>query len=464
MEKLCRVVFVYQDGENAADAALAPVFTGDTASFFPRVCENEITLFAGLGKYETQKPGNLKDIAGKTAKKVKELKLKSVQVEIGHLCERFSKTAAFELVQGFELGTYSFEGYKRKKEDEKEETKTEFTYTANGVALTGETAEAAAHAKNLAVGVMTARNLVNTPANMLTPIAFADKVTELFAGTKVEVEVLDEKQCAALGMGSFLAIGNSSANPPRLIVMRYRGNESSDEVLGYVGKGLTFDTGGYSLKTSMLGMKTDMAGAAAVTGTMYAIGKNCPKVNVVGILVCCENRLSNSAILPGDVITAMNGKTIEVVNTDAEGRLVLADGLTYAVRNEKATKLVDIATLTGSIAATLGPHAAGVFTNNDGFMKEFMDCSNVSFENFWQLPINDLYRKEIRSDIADMKNSGKTAGAIFGACFLEEFTDEKPWIHVDIAGVGNAEAPAYGYQSKGATGVGVMTLYALAAK
>lgn len=460
LQKTARLSFVYEDGENAADARFAPMFTGAAGSFFALAEESGAVVFTGLGKHEKCKAESLKDIAGKAAKKLAELKLKKAEVELGVIASGFGNQGIFELVQGLRLGNYSFFGYKQKKET----SELELNYLLDGKSPSGAAAEAVAHAENLARGICHARDMVNIPANMFTPIIFAERVTEMFAGSNVTVEIFDEKQCADMKMGSFLAVGSSSSNPPRLIVMRYMNNPGSEEILGLVGKGLTFDSGGYSLKQMMVGMKGDMAGAAAVAGAMYAISKNAVKTNVVGVLVCCENMLSNTARVPGDVVTAMNGKTIEVLNTDAEGRLALADGLCYAARNEKATKLIDIATLTGSMAATLGKHIGGVFTNNEDFLGCFMSSSKALNEKYWQFPMDDVYRKMIKSDIADMKNSGeRVAGSIFAACFLEEFVDNDiPWIHMDIAGMANVEAPVFGYHAKGATGFGVTALYAVA--
>jgi leucyl aminopeptidase len=260
-------------------------------------------------------------------------------------------------------------------------------------------------------------------------------------------------------------VGNSSDNKPRLIAMKYTGNKDSDKVYGFVGKGVTVDTGGYSLKNSagLMYTKGDMGGAAAVAGAIYAIAKNKLSVNVVAVIPAAENRLSNQSHIPGDVVTSMNGKTIEILNTDAEGRLILADAITYAVREAKVTHLVDVATLTGAVVGALGTVAAGCTTNDADYLADFYNAAKLAGERYWQLPLFEEYEEMLKSKVADLKNmGGPNAGTIAAALFLREFVEDKPWVHLDIAGTSQTEAPSNDYHCFGGTGFATPSLYFLA--
>ena len=267
-------------------------------------------------------------------------------------------------------------------------------------------------------------------------------------------------------MKAFLEVAKGSVHKPRLIVMRYMGNENSDERVGLVGKGLTFDTGGYSLKpsTSMDTMKSDMGGAAAVIGTMQALAKNKVEKNVVAVVAACENAISGGSYKPGDIIGSMAGKTIEVLNTDAEGRLTLVDAVTYIIEKEKVDKVVDVATLTGAVLVALGTEVTGVISNNDEFYDELIVAARRSGEKFWRLPNDKCYKKLYKGDFADLKNTGgRYGGSITAGMFIGEFVQDKPWLHLDIAGTswsdsGNDTTP------KGGTGAPVSTLYELVVK
>lgn len=319
-------------------------------------------------------------------------------------------------------------------------------------------------ALELADAVVFARDLVNKPGSMLTPVVLADVMEKSGKEAGLDVEVLSEKQMHKLGMGSLLAVGNSSANPPRLITLSYQGDPKSTEVLALVGKGVTFDTGGYNLKptAAIAGMQGDMAGAAAVCAAILAVSKLGLKLNVLAVVPTVENRISPDSFLPGDVLTSLSGKTIEIGNTDAEGRLILADAITYAIRHKKATKIVDIATLTGAVVAMLGHTVAGLVTNNDEFYADFMQAANKAGEQYWRLPTFPEYRKMIDSPVADLHNmSNDGCGTITAGLFIENFAEEKPWIHLDIAGTAWVDRPRTEFQSKGATGAGVTTLYHL---
>ena len=308
-----------------------------------------------------------------------------------------------------------------------------------------------------------ARELVNLPPCDLYPETFADRAREVASKSGLEVQVLDETQLAAERMNSLLAVARGSERSPRVVVLRHR--QGGDKpTLALVGKGVTFDSGGLSLKTTdqMVDMKCDMAGAAAVLGAMQAIAELKLPVNVIGMLALVENMPSGKAMKLGDVFKARNGKTIEVLNTDAEGRLILADALAYAV-DLKANHLVDLATLTGACLVALGLDVAGVMSNNESWSQKVLTAAQAAGEKAWPLPMFPHYREMIKSDIADMKNTGgsRYAGAISAAKFLEEFVGEVPWVHLDIAGPSWAEKEN-ATREAGGTGCFVRTLVELA--
>lgn len=308
-----------------------------------------------------------------------------------------------------------------------------------------------------------ARDLVNCPANKLTPADMAAEMTREAEALGIECQVLDENEARALGMEAFLTVGSSALHSPRLIVLRYRGGGDADPIC-LVGKGVTCDTGGYCLKaaSSMKGIKGDMAGAAAVFGAVLALAANHVPVNVTAVIPSVENRISPDSYIPGDVIGSMSGKTIEVGNTDAEGRLILADAVTYAIRQEHAAKLVDIATLTGAVVGMFGFTTAGYLSNDEAFSEAFRAAYGRSGEQYWPLPTFPEYRKMIESPLADLSNtSSDGCGTITAGLFIGAFAEDKPWIHIDIAGTAWVDSPRFEYQTKGATGAGVTTLYEL---
>lgn len=316
----------------------------------------------------------------------------------------------------------------------------------------------------LANGTNFARDLINRPANLLPPVQLAAEATELATRHGFGIKVLDENEMRELGMNALLAIGQGSVQESRLIVLSYHGDPDSEETLALVGKGITFDTGGYTLKPAagMENMKTDMGGAGTVLGAMDAIGQLKPKANILAVIPSAENMVSGTAIKPGDVIVTMNGKSMEIVNTDAEGRVVLADAITYALRNG-ATKLVDVATLTGAISIALGRQVAGLFTNDSEFASSVKEAFHRSGERAWELPIIEDYRGSYQSNVADMKNAGnRDAGSIVAAMILREFVENTPWVHLDIAGVARDQEGNQDLNPRGATGFGVRTLVELA--
>jgi leucyl aminopeptidase len=321
----------------------------------------------------------------------------------------------------------------------------------------------AARGRILGEAVNLARTLALTPANDMTPIHLADRAADVARKHGLHFDALDEKRMEALGMGSILGVSRGSDEEARMIVLRYEGDPSSKEVLALVGKGLTFDSGGISIKPAenMHEMKYDMSGGAGVIAAMSAIGELKPKVNVIGVVPASENLPGGRAMKPGDVLRAMNGKTIEVINTDAEGRLILADGLCYA-RELGATRLVDCATLTGACVVALGHAASGVMSNDDEFVQHFLRIANTTGERYWQLPLYEDYSKAVKSEIADLRNStGRAAGCETAGAFLQNFVAAVPWIHLDIAGTAYLDDPGP-HMAKGPTGTPVRALVALA--
>ncbi len=318
--------------------------------------------------------------------------------------------------------------------------------------------------RGIAIGeaVNFARLMALTPGNDMTPTHLAARAKELAAEAGLEFDMLDEARMAQKKMGSLLAVSLGSDEPATLSVMTYRGDPSSKEILALVGKGLTFDSGGISIKPaeSMHEMKYDMCGGAGVIAAMYAIGKLKPKLNVIGLIPSSENLPGPKAMKPGDILRAMNGKTIEVINTDAEGRMILADALCYA-RELGATKIVDAATLTGACVIALGHAASGVMSNNDAFVTQFLKVVADIGERYWQLPLYDDWDRQIKSDIADIKNTGgRPGGAETAAAFLKNFVADVPWIHLDIAGTAYLESES-SYLAKGPTGTPVRAFVAL---
>jgi leucyl aminopeptidase len=373
----------------------------------------------------------------------------------GHEADAGSSIAQGAVASSFEISTYQ-------REPEK-------AIAVSSIALLSDGFDADALERGVRRGTIVgdavnlARRLAVTPANDMTPTILAHEAETAGREAGIDVTVHDEDWAREKGMGSFLSVARGSAEPPKFIVLRYDGDPSSKELLALVGKGITFDTGGISIKPAdrMEEMKYDMSGGAAVIAAMCAIGKLRPKVNVVGIVPATENMPGGKATKPGDIVKAMNGKTIEVINTDAEGRLILADALCYA--NELgATRIAETATLTGAVVIALGHAAAAVVSNDDAWADRFIAASKSSGERFWRMPYYDEYAKQMKSDIADLKNTGgRPAGTLTAAAFLKSFVGETPWVHVDIAGTAYLDGES-GWQAKGPTGIPVRTFVALA--
>lgn len=312
-------------------------------------------------------------------------------------------------------------------------------------------------------GTNSARTLVNMPGNMLTATDLASYAAELAAKYDFECEILEKDEMEELGMGGLLAVNKGSSEPPKMIVLKYQGKDQWEDVIGLVGKGITFDTGGYSIKpkTGIVGMKSDMGGAASVLGAMEIIGELRPEQNVLAVIPSTDNMISSDAMKPDDVIVSLSGKTIEILNTDAEGRLVLADGITYA-KQHGASVLVDVATLTGGVIVALGNEMTGAMTNHAAFYEQVAESAKESGEPIWQLPITEKDKKRVRnSQMADLNNSpGREGHAIMAGAFIGEFAENTPWVHLDIAGTATAnKATCFG--PAGATGVMARTLAVL---
>ena len=365
---------------------------------------------------------------------------------------------AQELAMGLALRGYDFTDHKTAEKETAEET-------VIACSKPEETAEAAAPLLSVAEGVFFTRDLINEPANVLTTTEFAARL-DAMKDLGLKVEVLEEKDLEKLGMGSLLSVGQGSDSPSKVVVMQWLGGEKDAAPLALVGKGVVFDTGGISLQPAagMEDMTMDMGGAGGVAGVMRALALRKAKANVVGLVGLVENMPSGTATRPGDVVKSMKGDTIEVINTDAEGRLVLADVLWYAQDRFNPAGVIDLATLTGAIIIGLGHENAGVFSNDDTLCGDFLKAAAEEGEGAWRMPLGQAYDDLLKSRIADMKNvGGRPAGSITAAQFLQRFIkDGTPWIHLDIAGVASVTTETK-YAPKGATGWGVMALNRLVA-
>ena len=420
-------------------------------------------VICGLGKQQELNPDKVRGAIAETCRWLRNKGVTTIAtVPQGAEINGISSEQAVQAVtEGAMLGLYAFRKYLTKKDDDFGEIKQFLIAVSPKIKPTIE--GSIARAKVLAEAANMARDMVNEPANNMTPTQMAKKATELAKAYKLEVTILDKDKMAELGMGALLGVALGSHQAPKFIILQYRGKKSNDIDLALVGKGITFDSGGISIKPSegMADMKSDMAGGASVMAALSAIAQLKLKLNVTAIIPATENLPGGSALKPGDIVTAMNGKTIEVLNTDAEGRLILSDALCYA-NKIGARQVVDVATLTGACMVALGKICTGAFTNNQELADKVIAASKKAGEFTWQLPLCDEYREQLKSDVADIKNiGGKYAGAITGAKFLAEFAGDTPWVHLDIAGPSYSDKEK-GYLLKGATGVPVRTLVNLA--
>lgn len=413
---------------------------------------------AGLGDRKDFDLDKVRTVSASVMKKAKEIKAKTVATivhgaGIGGLDP---KDAAHAVVLGSILGDYEYLEFKTKKENGfAVEELIIVDYDPEKVKVIEEGAKLG---ETIALAVNRARDLVNGPSNKVTPTYLADYAKKIAGESGLSCEVLEIEDMKVLGMHSLLAIAKGSKEPAKMVVLKYNVKGKGD-ITGLVGKGITFDSGGISIKPSkgMEEMKTDMAGAAAVIETMAILSKLKIDRSVIAVIPLTENMPGGGAIKPGDIVSSLEGKNVEIISTDAEGRMILSDALTYA-RKLGATRLIDYATLTGGCRTALGDAASGIFGNDQSFLDKFMAASAGAGEKVWQLPIYDEYKEYIKSDVADFKNSsnGKASPSV-GAIYLKEFVGDVPWIHVDIAGTAYLEREA-GYIGKGASGVGVRTM------
>ncbi len=370
---------------------------------------------------------------------------------------QIAEIALGAMLRGYEFDRYKTKGGKRNGEEEDEADKPAPLRILTDGAQAATLIEAA---RAIAEGTCLARDLVNEPANVLGPVEFAEAAQALSA-VGVDVEVLDEAKMRQLGMHALLGVAQGSPRPPRLVVMRWSGADGDAAPLAFVGKGVVFDTGGVSIKPAagMDEMKGDMGGAAAVVGLMRALAGRKAKVDAIGVIGLVENAVDGNAQRPGDIVKAMSGTTIEVLNTDAEGRLVLADALWYTQDRFKPRLMVNLATLTGAIIVALGNHHAGLFSNNDELAERLLAAGLATGEKLWRLPIGPEYDKMIEGKFADIKNigGGRAAGSIVGAQFLQRFVNDLPWAHLDVAGTAMG-SPASEYNQSWGSGYGVRLL------
>jgi leucyl aminopeptidase len=454
---------VAKDVDKATDGALTRAlkhssFEGKARQILDVVAPAGLALsrivLVGLGK-EDMSEKEQADMGGRIFAHLAGVseKTASVAVDFGGKDQRGMAT---QIAFGAQLRSYQFAKYRTKKRPLKKHSLTALTILVKGAA----TARRAFGAlSKVADGVFFTRDLVSEPPNKLYPATFAREVRKL-TSLGVKVEILGEKQMAKLGMGSLLGVGLGSRRESQLVVMQWNGGPKTRKPIAFIGKGVTFDTGGISLKppAGMGDMKWDMGGAGTVSGLMKAIAGRKSKANVIGIIGLVENMPDGNAQRPGDIVTSMSGQTIEVLNTDAEGRLVLADALWYCQDRFKPRFMVDLATLTGAIIVGLGHEFAGLFSNDDTLSERLSAAGETTGEKVWRMPIADAYDKMLNSDVADMKNiGGRDAGASVAAQFLQRFTNKVPWAHLDIAGMAWSNKTG-DTVPKGGTGYGVRLL------
>ncbi len=421
-------------------------------------------LLLGIGEAKEVTAEKICQAAATAVKVLEKSKFKSVAADLSAL-ESIAKgksglygELAGAVAEGAGLALYHFDNYKSKDKDDVQLEKLTLLNTSKAQQSSVE--KSISRAEKIVHAVHIARDLISHPGNTVTPTYLAEHAKKMARKNKITCKVLGKKEMKKLGMGSLLGVAQGSDEPPALIVLEYNGAGKKKAPTVIVGKGITFDTGGISLKPGggMDEMKMDMSGSATTLATLELVASLKLKVNIVGIVAAAENMPSGSAIKPGDILKSMSGKTIEVLNTDAEGRLVLADALTYAQRY-KPKEVIDLATLTGAVLHALGHQAAAVIGNNPAMIQKLKDAGEATGERVWELPLWDEHEKATKSDIADLKNiasPGVGAGTTMGAAFLKPFAGDQPWTHIDIAGTAwGFDRP---YTNKGASGFGVRLL------
>ena len=455
--------------DGALDGAISDLigsgdFTGkrnQVAVLYPRAgISAKRLVLVGLGKQEEFDLERVRQASASAARKASELKAEHLATIIhgGGAGGLDITDAAQAVAEGASLGTYRYTAYKT-DDDEGPSGPSRLTIVELDGTRQTDVERGALAGQILAEATSCARDLATAPGNDLTPAGLADRAQQMAARVGLKCDVIDETRMAVLGMRTILAVAQGSAEPPRVIVLEHTGGKPEERPVVLVGKGITFDSGGISIKGSdgMWDMKFDMSGAAAVFGAMQAVARLDLPVRTVGIIAASENLPGGRALKPGDIIKSMLGKTIEIRSTDAEGRLVLADAMAYAA-DLKPTAAVDLATLTGACVVALGHEASGLFSNDDDLAQALEAAGRRTNETAWRLPILEGHREQIKSDVADVKNSGgRPGGAITGAAFIEAFVQDFPWAHLDIAGTAWADKDRP-YVPKGGTGVGVRLL------
>ena len=418
-------------------------------------------LLVGVGDKKDYKPSGVSIASGTATRVLRKFGVKSFA--FSPRCDGPAVEIAQNTVQGAVTSQFELDKYKTK--DKNDKAVNSIVVHIEG-ANAGEMKSGASRGSAVGESMNFTRDLANEPPNILTPTEMANRAAKMAKAVGLKIEVLDEAKMKKLGMGSLLSVSLGSEQPAKLIVLRYlpaKNTSKKGELLALVGKGITFDTGGISLKPGdgMDAMKYDMSGGATVLGTMRAIALLKPTIPVLGIVAAVENMPDGRASRPSDVVTASNGKTVEILNTDAEGRLILADAVAYAEK-QGATRIVDMATLTGAVIIALGDQNTGVMGNDQPLVDEIISLGKDAGEGFWQLPVSKEYSKQIKSDIADIKNIGPRgkAGTIMGAVFIQEFIDKAKWAHLDIAGTAWNDG-VRPHQAKGPTGVAIRTLVKL---
>ncbi len=425
--------------------------------FFPDGLDVERLILIGLGAADKLDRSVLEAAGAGITKQLLSSGATKVTVLADKLSDNLDEADhAVALGAGLLLRSYRFDKYRTKEPESKKPT---LKNASIGTSAHAEAKKRFAREEAVISGVFLTRDLISEPANIIHPESFADLITGL-QSDGLEITVLGEKEMSELGMGALLGVGQGSTRESKLAIMRWNGGGKDDKPLAFVGKGVTFDTGGISLKPAagMEQMKWDMGGAGIVVGLMKALASRKAKINAVGVVGLVENMPSGSAQRPGDIVTSMSGQTIEVLNTDAEGRLVLADALWYTQKTFSPKLMVDLATLTGAIIVSLGHEYAGYFTDKEDLSDQLYSAGKASGDKVWRMPVSDAYDKLIDCDIADMKNiGGKGAGSITAAQFLKRFTNGVPWAHIDVAGMVWSEKEGALFD-KGATGFGVRLL------
>ncbi len=435
---------------------------GQTLLFYPeRRFAAERVLLVGLGKERGAGADRLRQVAGTVTGFLQGRGVGAFAVDLAGLQLRGLDTRelAQALSEGILLAGYRFDRYRTEKKEELPPRLKEVVLLAEKQRQAGDAEAGIEVAAAVCRGVILARDLVNEPGNVKSPEYLAEQALSLAREVGCECTVLDRKALEREGLGAMLGVGQGSLREPRLIILEYRGGNGAAQPIALVGKGVVFDSGGISLKPAekMDEMKMDMAGAAAVMGALAAAALLKLPLNLIGVIPAVENMPSGSAIRPGDILTSLSGKTIEVLNTDAEGRLILADALTYVKRYEPRV-VIDLATLTGACIIALGNHASAILGNHEGLIRQLLRAGEKSGERLWQLPLWEEYAAQIKSDIADVKNTGgRPAGTITAAAFLQKFARDFTWAHIDIAGTA-WEDKGRPYVPKGGTGVGVRLL------